>query len=91
MTAFLYAVSDDAVKATSTPCSAKRPSLRRVYRYHRGGRVRGGCGESYQVMTLSAIGDAETPAGGSVCMRFTIVSTALLRKTISKCSFMCYT
>ena len=24
---------------------------------------------SYQVMTLSAIGDAETPAGGSVCIR----------------------
>lgn len=23
----------------------------------------------YHVMTLSAIGDAETPAGGSVCMR----------------------
>ena len=25
---------------------------------------------SYQVMTLSAIGDAETPAGGSVCIRW---------------------
>lgn len=25
--------------------------------------------EPYQVMTLSATGDAETPAGGSVCMR----------------------
>lgn len=24
---------------------------------------------TYQVMTLSAIGEAETPAGGSVCMR----------------------
>ncbi len=24
---------------------------------------------AYQVMTLSAIGDAETPAGGSVCIR----------------------
>jgi len=24
---------------------------------------------SYHVMTLSATGDAETPAGGSVCMR----------------------
>ena len=24
---------------------------------------------SYQVMTLSGTGDAETPAGGSVCMR----------------------
>lgn len=24
---------------------------------------------SYQVMTLSATGEAETPAGGSVCMR----------------------
>jgi hypothetical protein len=24
---------------------------------------------AYQVMTLSAIGEAETPAGGSVCMR----------------------
>jgi hypothetical protein len=26
-------------------------------------------GESYQVMTLSAMGEADTPAGGSVCMR----------------------
>lgn len=25
-------------------------------------------GASYQVMTLSAIGEAETPAGGSVCI-----------------------
>jgi hypothetical protein len=25
--------------------------------------------KAYQVMTLSAIGDAETPEGGSVCMR----------------------
>jgi hypothetical protein len=25
--------------------------------------------ETYHVMTLSATGDAETPAGGSVCMR----------------------
>lgn len=25
---------------------------------------------SYQVITLSAIGDAETPAGGSVCIRY---------------------
>ena len=25
--------------------------------------------ETYQVMTLSGTGDAETPAGGSVCMR----------------------
>lgn len=25
---------------------------------------------AYQVMTLSATGDAETPAGGSVCMRW---------------------
>ena len=24
---------------------------------------------AYQVMTFSAIGEAETPAGGSVCMR----------------------
>jgi hypothetical protein len=32
-------------------------------------RVRGGGGEPYQVMTLSAMGEAETPAGGSVCMR----------------------
>ena len=24
---------------------------------------------AYQVITLSAMGDAETPAGGSVCMR----------------------
>ena len=28
-----------------------------------------GVGVAYQVMTLSAIGEAETPAGGSVCMR----------------------
>lgn len=27
-------------------------------------------GISYQVMTLSATGDADTPAGGSVCMRW---------------------
>lgn len=27
-------------------------------------------GRSYQVMTLSAMGEAETPAGGSVCMRY---------------------
>lgn len=26
--------------------------------------------DAYQVMTLSAIGDAETPAGGSVCIRW---------------------
>ena len=26
--------------------------------------------DAYQVMTLSAIGDAETPAGGSVCIRY---------------------
>ncbi len=25
--------------------------------------------DTYQVMTLSAMGDAETPAGGSVCIR----------------------
>jgi hypothetical protein len=25
--------------------------------------------ETYHVMTLSAMGEAETPAGGSVCMR----------------------
>jgi len=28
-----------------------------------------GVGVAYHVMTLSAIGEAETPAGGSVCMR----------------------
>ena len=28
----------------------------------------------YQVMTLSAIGDAETPAGGSVCIRYWHIS-----------------
>lgn len=33
-----------------------------------GSPVRGICGP-YQVMTLSAMGDADTPAGGSVCMR----------------------
>jgi hypothetical protein len=27
-------------------------------------------GNTYQVMTLSATGDADTPAGGSVCMRW---------------------
>jgi hypothetical protein len=27
-------------------------------------------GTTYQVMTLSATGDADTPAGGSVCMRW---------------------
>ena len=26
---------------------------------------------THQVMTLSAMGDAETPAGGSVCIRYT--------------------
>jgi len=30
---------------------------------------RGDIDIAYQVMTLSAIGEAETPAGGSVCMR----------------------
>lgn len=34
-----------------------------------GCRVRGEVRQAYQVITLSAIGDAETPAGGSVCMR----------------------
>lgn len=29
----------------------------------------GGFLKMYQVITLSAIGDAETPAGGSVCIR----------------------
>ncbi len=28
---------------------------------------------AHQVMTLSGMGDAETPAGGSVCMRCTAV------------------
>ena len=27
------------------------------------------CSVSYQVITLSATGEADTPAGGSVCMR----------------------
>ena len=30
-------------------------------------------GVSYQVMTLSAIGDADTPAGGSICIRCTSI------------------
>jgi hypothetical protein len=29
---------------------------------------------AYQVMTLSGTGEAETPAGGSVCIRFRVVS-----------------
>lgn len=29
-------------------------------------------GDGYQVMTLSAMGDAETPAGGSVCIRYAV-------------------
>lgn len=35
--------------------------------------------DAYQVMTLSAIGDAETPAGGSVCIRWIdhLLATAL--------------
>jgi hypothetical protein len=32
--------------------------------------MRGGLSHAYQVITLSAMGEAETPAGGSVCMRF---------------------
>lgn len=38
-------------------------------------------GRQYQVMTLSAMGDAETPAGGSVCMR---CSTFMLAKASGK-------
>ena len=36
----------------------------------------------YQVMTLSAIGDAETPAGGSVCIRYHFISNndSILRR-----------
>ena len=33
-------------------------------------RREGGVLCTYHVMTLSAIGDAETPAGGSVCIRY---------------------
>lgn len=29
---------------------------------------------AYQVMTLSGTGEAETPAGGSVCIRYSILS-----------------
>lgn len=28
-----------------------------------------GCREAHHVITLSAMGEADTPAGGSVCMR----------------------
>jgi hypothetical protein len=34
-------------------------------------------GPSHQVITLSATGDADTPAGGSVCMRLKLVSHLL--------------
>lgn len=40
-------------------------------------------GSTYQVMTLSATGDAETPAGGSVCIRCT--SLAHVDETIRNC------
>lgn len=33
---------------------------------------------AYQVMTLSAMGDAETPAGGSVCMRCDRQETSIM-------------
>lgn len=40
--------------------------------------------DAYQVMTLSAIGDAETPAGGSVCIRYvkSLLATTL---SLAKC------
>jgi len=36
-----------------------------------------GAGVTYQVMTLSAMGDAETPAGGSVCMRYIMIDFSM--------------
>ena len=39
----------------------------------------GGKGNGYQVITLSAIGEAETPAGGSVCIRWESMSVRARR------------
>lgn len=40
----------------------------------------------YHVMTLSAIGEAETPAGGSVCMRYSqSISIVSQRKSSTRC------
>ncbi len=38
------------------------------------GLLQGGGGNGYQVITLSAMGEAETPAGGSVCIRWESMS-----------------
>jgi hypothetical protein len=68
MTAFLHFVSHMYRDSTSRCLCSKS----RRFGAGQGGRqcrVRGDKGESYQVMTLSAMGEAETPAGGSVCMR----------------------
>ena len=35
-----------------------------------------GSGRPYHVMTLSAMGDADTPAGGSVCIRYNMQALA---------------
>jgi hypothetical protein len=43
---------------------------------------------TYQVITLSATGEAETPAGGSVCIRYFTVSVLSTR---AKLLFNCHT
>ena len=36
---------------------------------------------THQVITLSAMGEAETPAGGSVCMRYNVYQQDRTRNT----------
>jgi len=40
---------------------------------------------AYQVMTLSAIGEADTPAGGSVCMRL----KSRIRRLLAAVDMLC--
>lgn len=69
MTAFLLGCQYDVVSISSAIIyDAGSRSIERNKEVVRC-RVRNQNVESYQVMTLSAIGDAETPAGGSVCIR----------------------
>lgn len=44
------------------------------------------CGKTYQVMTLSAMGEADTPAGGSVCMRCS--SFVSMQPVLSSCPLL---
>lgn len=48
----------------------------------RGDRIRPEV-DAYQVITLSGIGDAETPAGGSVCIRCRDVSSSKPRVLVA--------